>query len=260
MSCLYLSRPSRALALALGLLLAEGSTAAAGQAPDDAFAEGVALYEAGDFSGALEAFESSLAAGYASGALYYNMGNAYFRLDELGQAIRFYEKARRLRPDDEAVLHNLAVARSRTPDVYPALPQPAWVSAWRSVVRTLGPLGLFGIGFGLYLVAAALVGYRIWSGRPSNLRRRVLIAAAFGATVCIAAALLASVGASRATQGVVLADSLPLREGPAPDAPSEAEVYEGLVVDLLDADGPWVYVRLPNGATGWITAESVAEV
>ena len=57
-----------------------------------AFDTGNVHYRDGNYADAITAYQEAIEGGYASGALFYNLGNAYFRNDELGQAIRFYEK------------------------------------------------------------------------------------------------------------------------------------------------------------------------
>lgn len=222
------------------------------------FDEGNRRYAAGDYRGALASYREALDQGYASGALYYNMGNAYYRLDETGQAIRFYEKARRLMPERPELLHNLAIARARTVDRFSRLPEPFWRSWGRSLARVTGIL--FAAGLAGYVLAAVLFGLRIWKGTVPPWQRRLMHLAGTAGLVLLALAFTASVGARNDRQGVVTATVAGLQEAPQTGAPAVVDVHEGLLLDVLQAQDGWLEVRLPNGTTGWIAAQAVAEI
>lgn len=247
----------------LGVML--GSTApAAAQSPlTDAiqsFDEGNRRYQAGDYRGALSAYEAVLAAGYASGPLYFNMGNAYYRLDEIGQAIRHYERARRLMPERPELIHNLQIARSRTRDQISRLPTPVWTQWWHTLVGTVGARGLFTLGLLCYLVAMGLLGHRVWTGTRTPWHRRGLAASLFVGLILLTMAFGASLDRSAFRQAVVTADAVALRLNPSPDAASEMDIHEGIVLDVLEEQDGWVEVRLPNGITGWLEPDTIAEI
>jgi tetratricopeptide (TPR) repeat protein len=225
-----------------------------------AFDEGNQRYQQGDYSGALAAYEQALGSGYASGALYYNMGNAYYRLDEIGHAIRYYERARQLMPEDRALLHNLDIARARTTDQFSQIPDPFWRSWWRQLVAAVGARGLFVAGLLLYVLAATLFGYRLWTGRRSPWHRRFLAFSLVTAVLLVGLAFAASVYEVAHRRAVVLADRIVLRQAPTPQASTELDLHEGAVVEVLGAQQSWLEVRLPNGATGWIEAATVGEI
>ena len=86
--------------------------------PDRIFHEANSLYEKGDYANAVEHYAKIVDAGLESGALYYNIGNAFFKLGKPGYAILFYEKALRLIPRDGDLKANLAYARSLTESQY----------------------------------------------------------------------------------------------------------------------------------------------
>ena len=224
------------------------------------FDAGNQRYQQGDYRGALAAYEQALAGGYTSGRLYYNMGNAYYRLDELGQAIRYYEKARTLLPDDRALLHNLRVARSRTVDQFSRVPTPFWQVWWTHLTVAVGPWGYFGAGFFFYVAAVVLVGYRIRFGTRNPWHRRALSLSALVGGLLLVTAFAASVSAVAGATAVVVADVVDLRETPDEAAAPAMAVHEGLVLEVLRARGEWAEVRLPNGVVGWVNAGALAGI
>jgi tetratricopeptide (TPR) repeat protein len=70
--------------------------------------------------------ESLLADGFRNGAVYKNMGNAYFRAGEYGRAIAAYRKAKPYRPRDSYLEANLRQALSAAPGHLPEPPPPWW--------------------------------------------------------------------------------------------------------------------------------------
>src|SRR6476620_8550682 len=73
-------------------------------------------YDSKKYREAIASYEELLNDGYRSYQLYYNLGNSYYRNNELGKAIYYYELARKLEPDDEDVRINLAIAAGKTID------------------------------------------------------------------------------------------------------------------------------------------------
>ncbi|MBW2220405.1 MAG: hypothetical protein JRF40_13100, partial [Deltaproteobacteria bacterium] len=76
-------------------------------------------YKEGRFEDAIGGYTRLLNGGYKSGHLFYNLGNTYFRLNQLGYAVLNYERARLLIPRNGDLGFNLRYARDQTRDALP---------------------------------------------------------------------------------------------------------------------------------------------
>ena len=222
------------------------------------FDDGNRRYEMGDFQGAVESYHRALERGYASEALYFNLGNAYFRLDQVGRAIQYYEKARRLAPARAALRHNLSIAREHTQDRFSQLPEPFWMPFWKNTINAVGASGLFAIGFFFYLLGCAALFLRIRSGQTPWRRRAATIGLSL-AVIVLTAGFLASADELRTSDAVVLVDEAALLDDPA-GASSDLTVHEGLVVGIVGTSGQWTEIQLPNGSRGWVRSEDLGKI
>ena len=96
------------------------------------FDRGTELFSEGDYSGALEEWLAIYKTGYTSSPLCYNIGNAYFKLNNIPGSILFYERALLLDPTDEDINYNLQIAGPRTVDRLEEIPKLFFVggSMW----------------------------------------------------------------------------------------------------------------------------------
>jgi tetratricopeptide (TPR) repeat protein len=246
-------------ACVLTLTTASGVRAEVAEAVQ-AFDAGNSHYAVGNYRGAVDSYREALAEGYASTALFYNLGNAHFRLDELGEAILAYERARLLAPDDPEVRHNLSIAHEQTVDQFSRLPTPYWQRAWQAVVRRIGPWPLFVAGLVLWLTAAGVAIKRALGGPGGPWQRRILSIAVLTGGALLIAAFWASVSREYTQRGVVLAQEVDLVVEPSPTASTEITIHEGVVVHLLRRRGEWIFVQLPNGARGWAQETTIGEI
>ena len=223
-----------------------------------ALEDGNQLYTSGAYLQALEQYHEALSHGYTSGALLFNMGNAYYRLDERGQAIRHYEKARMLLGDDPRLIHNLNLVSSQVSAPITSRPEPIWQLWWRSTLGNRNPWMLYSAAALLYVAAFGLFTHRMWTQQRNPWLRR----ARSVSTVAAVALFLAAYGASldRATDrsAVVISQSTGLSE--VADGPVVLVVSEGIKVEILDDDNPQIEVRLPNGVVGFLPSEALGEI
>lgn len=221
--------------------------------------EGTRLVEQGDYAGAVDVYQAVLDEGVASAALYYNLGIAFYRLDRLGQAVRYFEKAAQLDPGDRLVRHNLDIARSRLADRITGLPTPFWIRIGQGVVRAFGVFGLFTIGLAGWFTLATCIVLGIRRGGARSWVRHGAVAGAVVAVVFLGAAFLSSAVSPFGNRSVVVEESVPLTSS-AGGTDSLQELHEGMVVDILEVQGSWARVRLANGVTGWLEAAGLAGI
>jgi tetratricopeptide (TPR) repeat protein len=245
------------LLLLVGLLGA-GPAPAQPDRLDARFRTANEAYEEGRYTRAAEMYEGLLASGSAHAALYYNLANAYVRLERLGPAIRYYEKARRLRPDDPRIQHNLEQARRRA-GVYPerlgdtARGLPALVEGWPPWTLLWGGCLLLGLG--------AVVA--VWETRPNTPLpvHNPLVWGAMGAgLLCVVAALSASYLQARPQRAVVVADNTALRGTPSAEVAADTTLPEGALLEVRRRTPQWHEVRLSDGSVGWVPARALGDV
>jgi hypothetical protein len=222
--------------------------------------EGNQHFREGDFDQARFSYEGALDLGLESGAAYYNLGNAYFRLDRLGKAMLNYQRAARFFPEDEALAHNMDLVRARARDQLSVLPQPVWAKWWNGFVDRVGLTPLFWIGAACWLGGLGLLGWRIQHGSASSNVRRLSSVLIVVGLVASASAVATSVARSDDVPAVVTASQAAVLETPSNESRIELVVHEALVVDVLGELGRWTHVRLPNGVTGYVETETIEAI
>ncbi len=255
--------------LALGLAQAAALTQAEAKA---LFAEANESFQAGNeaaagdpssahqhYRGAALRYERLIdEGGLANGKLYYNLGNAYFRMGDIGRAILNYRRALRLRPGDENIRRNLDYARSQRLDRIED-------SSSDQALHTL-LFWHYDLSPSTRWTLFAVAWIAVWGLAAMRLKRPRFVSSAVLAVVgFIAVALGTSVAASSfgATDnaGVITELETVARKG---DARSYAPAFEqplhaGLEFKLLEARRDWLHVELPDGRTAWVEA-SAAEL
>ncbi len=225
-----------------------------------AYDQGLEAYLSGDYETAVEAFLRAEKSGKTSGELLYNTGNAYFRLNNLGKAVLYYERARRLVPTDDLLIHSARIARRKTMNRFNQIPRPVWSKWWAALVARLGPGWMFFVGLCFYLTAILFLGFRIWTKSKNDWLRRGFVLCFLAAIPLVLAAFKASRDQSNDLTAVVLQTRVGLRDSPSPSGSVETTVFEGLVVEIVNQSEGWVEIRLPDGSMGWINANAIEEV
>lgn len=244
---------SRIVAYLVVTMLATASERSSAQ--EEFFREGNRRYQEGDYAGALEDYLAIVEAGFESGSLYYNIGNAYFKLGDLGRAILNYERAKRLSPRDADVLANLELARSLTSDEITPLPN-FWLfraAAWW--VHLIPPRWLTVIVVSGYLVAVSgLIVFILRRGAALG-RWGLRVATAAGAVAVVFAVNLAAIEfeVGVAEEAIIITGEVMVQSAPSDDSSLQVfVVHEGTKVRIDRRAEDWVEVVLEDGKVGWV--------
>ena len=219
------------------------------------FDEGNRRYQEGDYAGAVELYERILESGLESGELHYNLGNAWFRLGELGPAILHYERARRIMPRDDDLRANLELARSLTVDQVTPLPGFWLFRVVRWWVDLLSRPALLTVVTGTWLTAMLALIVAV-CGRGDSLlvwSRRTAAAAGALALVFGLSLVARELAVGQPDEAVIMAEEAAVHSAPSDDeALFIFTVHEGTKVRIERRSEAWVEIVLEDGQIGWV--------
>ena len=240
------------------------------------WSEAIAAYEAKQFDVAVEKFEHIVELGYASGDLYYNLANSYFKLGEqaaeeglhkfsggeLGRAVLNYHRALRLDPTLEDARYNLELAVDNTNDTE-ALPESFIVSLWRDMsnsaksnswaVSSLVMLGLL-----LALVIFFLLSNSIMLRRISFFGAIILLVVVI---IVVAFALHSKRQAEEDNRAVVICnDTTPVHASPESGSKVIRQPSQGVTVMVSRNHGEWSEIIFADGEKGWIRSAKIENI
>ena len=230
-----------------------------GAQADALFAKAAEAYNAGDFQQAVSLYEEILSGNQHSAALYFNLGNAHYKMGEIAPSIYYYEKALLLDPNDAEIQNNLSFARNMTLDAIQPLPQTDLKRLYDNLVFYFRQdlWAYLGVAFMLLFVAGSVLFLAL---RRPNQKRVALI----GGIV----ALLFSLGSTSMAYlqhlayqsdqpAIVFEEEVAARSEPNPRSKEAFLLHEGTKVQLLDTLDNWQKVRLADGQTGWMPLKSL---
>ncbi len=248
--------------LAVWLLVAVTAAGAASEAPQfdpvARFYEANSAYSAARYDEARTAYESIIDSGQASGAAYFNLGNAYFKLGRSGAAILNYERARRSLPRDPDVRANLAYAREPTGQ------SPAAPPLWRRILLPLAERATVSEQLGVALAGWWLL-WALLVARPllPRLRRGLGQGAlASGLVVGFLAANLLGRGFAVEWQraAVVTTGEAAVRYEPSASGSEYFRLPEGILLVIDEEREGWLRAQREDGLRGWIATADVGRL
>ena len=246
--------------LLLMCLSTGAATAAPGQQAQQATkTEADSAYVQGDFHRAVSLYEAVLANGQ-SADLYYNLGNAYYRLDDITRAVLNYERALKLSPGDADIRFNLQMAQSKTVDKVVPESEMFFVTWYHSVTNLNSVDGWARLALGALALAIVLALVYLFSN-PVWMRK----VGFFGAAAMLLLFLVSVLFAWQQKRefahrrgAIIMQGAVPVKSTPAKDGTDLFILHEGTKVNITDDSmREWKEIRVPDGKQGWVEATQI---
>ena len=220
----------------------------------DKFYQGVTYFTAGSYKEALQSWTEIYNTGYRSANLDYNIGNAYFKLNNIPSAILFYERAYRLNPANEDINYNLQIARTLNVDRFQEIPELFFVRWYNFVSLFLSTNSWAKISitsFILFLLLLSLYIYSPWY------KYKII---GFWLAIFFIFLSLTSLAFTIHNKSLVYDSHKAIISSPMVNGKSSPDksgndlfvLHEGTKVTVEDEVGEWLEIRLSDGNKGWV--------
>jgi len=246
------------LLTSVNILYAVSST----EFPDEKFKEGTELYISGKYQEALEIWLFIYNSGFRSANLNYNIGNAFFKLNDIPHAILFYERALLLKPADEDISYNLQVARTFVVDKFVEVPE-FFIVTWFNFIaliissNTWAIISIISFVLFLSLLSVCLFSsvYRI---KVITFWCAVVMFLISGSS--LAFSLRNKRLVTDSGKAIIMSPQVNGKSSPDASGTDLFLIHEGTKVTVTDNVGNWYEIRLPDGNKGWVTSNSLEKI
>ena len=214
-------------------------------------------YLEGNYEQAIEKYIQILNNDVQSGEVYFNLGSAYYKLNQYGRAILYYEKAEKFLSGDEALEKNLKLVRLRIIDKIEPIPQLFIKVWWNDVLNLLGLNMYAWITLIFFMVLTFLIAVNILRIRKMN--KIIWIVASIFLLVLILFINKAYIFET-IQFGIILSDKVSIVSEPNISGTEMFILHEGTKVQKLRKLGDWLEIKIADGKTGWLKSETLESI
>ncbi|MBF8151251.1 tetratricopeptide repeat protein [Winogradskyella sp. F6397] len=226
---------------------------------DKIFSEANTLYNDGKFAEAIDKYESILGSKEHSAELYYNLGNANYKLNNIAPSIYYFEKALLLDPNDEDIKNNLAFAQNMTIDAIDKVPDVGFSRIINNVVNTFNTdtWAKIAIGGVLLFVIIFLAYHFSYSSSKKRIAFVTSIVSLFVGCISIIMAFQKEGLNKKDNPAIIFAQESRVKSDPNPTSEEVFRLHEGTKVQVIKAYEDWNEIKLSDNSTGWIPAKDI---
>lgn len=226
--------------------------------------QALSLYNNAQYTQAAVMYEAILKTEQQSAALYYNLGNCYYRLKQTAPAVLNYERALQLSPNNANIQHNLTLANERVTQKTDVLPQLTIMQVWLRCCNLLNTnawatiaLLFMWIWAAFILQKKALLNKQLATQkRFINIPNLLLLASLWS----VVAAYTLYYQQYVQQFAIVNKPEIIVRELPTETSPSVVELSAGAKVNVLDSHADWWQIQLGSGQKGWIEGKNLVPI
>jgi tetratricopeptide (TPR) repeat protein len=219
-------------------------------------------YQLNHYDEAISLYSKVVDLQFESATLYYNLGNAYFKNGSNALALLWYERARRLDPNNEDIMHNISFVKQQLIDKIEVLPELFIVKWWNTCASLFtgnqwATLSIIACSLLVFCLLIILLIRITW----------VRSTAIFTALLAFIFTLFSIIFAKKETtryiqypEGIIMTQVVNVKSTPNEKGSDLFVIHSGLKVGITDRLNEWVEIRLPNGEKGWIPEGYVEEI
>ena len=254
----------RSITIVLLLLFAVSIIRAGAVSPpaDSLFKIANNAYNEGLYDSAVATYHRILDKGLESANLYYNLGNAYFKSNDIPSAILYYEKAKKLNPRDEDINYNLALTNTMIVDKIEKLPEMFYKKWWNYFYNLFDADVWAVVSIVSFAVLVLFTGMFVLG----NSRKTKRLAFFLGLLVLLVTATSFGLASQKYyygkthTEAIIFTPVVTVKSSPSANAVDLFVIHEGSKVKILDRVDGWVKIRIQNGSIGWLPGEDLKEI
>jgi tetratricopeptide (TPR) repeat protein len=238
----------------VGLLVSGTTSPLVRAAENPTFTKANQAFDQGRFQEAIDGYQELVRAGQWNAGLFYDLGNAWFRLGDFGHAILNYERALALEPRHPEAQANLRLARD---DARALELEKNWAERYAdfATITQYSVTAALALWVALFAIAQLYFLRR----RSTKLVTVTIVALCFAAAAAFVAYTLET-GGKGAALAVVTGKNVEARLATADNAKGVLSLPSGSQIKVLSERGDWTYAALPNGLRGWVPANSAERV
>jgi len=221
-----------------------------------------AFYTTEEYQKAIGIYLQILNSGEESARLYFNLGNAYYKVGDMNNAILYYERAKLLAPNDEDIAFNLKMANQYVVTSIDELPKPFFMR-WKQSVIDLYPADTWSyISIAAFILFLVLLGLFIFS-KTVSIRR---ISFWIGILAVIFSGFTFSFAARQKkntvirNHAIVFCPRVTVKSSPSDSGTDLFLIYEGLKVQITDSLSTWKEIKLADGNEGWLPDSCIVRI
>lgn len=221
-----------------------------------------AAYTDGRYEDAIKMYEQILAENKESAALYFNLGNAYFKTNNIGPAILNYERAKKLDPDDENINANLKLANQKTEDKIEAAPQ-FFLSQWKNTIVD----AMSEKDWSILLIVSIIVSLLLFAIYVTSGGKALKQLGFYGGSALLVLSVILFFTARskydstvNGNSAIVTSASVVVNGSPSAKGTRLFILHEGTKVDILQQQDDWTEVKIANGNVGWLKASDLEKI
>ena len=229
---------------------------------EENFNQGVAAFEQNEFPEALNFFFRVENEGVVNADLYYNIGNCYFRLDEIGRSILYYKKALKLQSNHEAARRNLQYALTFTQDKQGTESEDVIRSFWTKSfdalsINLLAVLVLILFAAIVLIICLMIIRYR---QRERTVPIFITTIFTFFLIIFIMLGMLKWRAFHAHNEAVLLSASAIGYSGPSEDFTRVFTIHAGMIFEIERQENDWSLIKLSNGLGGWVLSDTFERI
>lgn len=219
-------------------------------------------YSKGEFDKAIKGYETILASKQEAPEVYFNLGNAYYKSNNLAYAILNYERAIKLNPDNEDFNFNLKLANQRVEDQVdeaPVLFLTQWKNALISIMTEKG-----WSQFCIVLIVISLLLFTLFIvTQQRNYKQLGFFGGIITVVLSIATFFIANHKYQLTVHGneaIITAPSITVTGSPSEKGTKLFIIHEGIKVNITQEEADWVEIKIANGTIGWVKTSQLARI
>ncbi|MBT8310877.1 MAG: SH3 domain-containing protein [Flavobacteriaceae bacterium] len=226
---------------------------------DLVFKEANGLYNQGKYQDAIDMYESILDNGVHSSELYFNLGNANYKLNKIAPSIYYYEKALQLNPRDKEIQNNLAFAQNMTIDAIEEVPEVGLSKFMKKAINILSFDGwaILAIIMMLLFVGLFILYYFSYTTQRKRLAFIFSNLSLLLMLISLAFAFQKYGMVQKDRPAIVFSQETEVRSEPNLRSSEAFKLHEGTKVQVLDTVNNWRKIKLTDGKTGWVASSDI---
>lgn len=228
--------------------------------PSGLFIEGNKQYEEHNYEAAINSYKG-LCEDFYSPELFLNLGNSYYKVDDIPNTILYYEKALKLSPGNLNILHNLKLANKRVSDknkINDSVHLNDWFFTWASNTPNYWAYN----SVYLFIIGSLLLILYLFS-KSRKLKKLTFYTAVISLILGIFSIVFSGFHKSRLIsheEAVIFKPSIDLMSEPTENSSVSFVLHEGTKVKILDETKLWYEIRFGDGKIGWLQKEFVETI